>query len=48
MLAGYYWRGTFRDSEGGRPLVTKDVETDTAVGVDIWVIDPRCEVNLYD
>ena len=42
-----YWRwDTFRDCEGGRPLVTKDVETDTAVGVDVWVIDSSREVDL--
>jgi len=36
----------FRDGEGGAPLVPQDVQTDTAVRVDVGVIDAGGEVNL--
>jgi hypothetical protein len=39
---------TFGDCECGRPLVTKNVETNTTVGVDIWMINSCCKVYLYD
>lgn len=38
---------TFRDGERRRPLVSEDVETDAAVGVDVGVIDAGGEVNLW-
>lgn len=37
---------TFRDSESRAPLVPQDVQTDTAVGVDVGVVDAGGEVDL--
>ena len=37
---------TFRDCQSRAPLVTQDVETDAAVGVDVGVIDSSREVDL--
>ena len=34
------------DGESGRPLVFKDVQTDTTVRVDVGVVDSGCEVDL--
>jgi len=39
-------KNTFRDCEGGRPLITENIETDTTVGVDIWMIDSCRKVHL--
>lgn len=36
----------FRDCESRTPLVSQDVKTDTAVGVDVGVIDSGGEVDL--
>lgn len=36
----------FRDSESRAPLVSQDVQTDAAVGVDVGVIDASGEVDL--
>lgn len=38
---------TFRDGEGGRPLVSKDVEANAAICVDVGVIDAGGEVDLW-
>jgi hypothetical protein len=38
---------TFRDGQGRAPLITQDVETDRAVGVDVGVIDAGDEVDLW-
>lgn len=37
---------TFRDCQSRAPLVPQDVETDTAVGVDVGVVDAGGEVDL--
>ncbi len=37
---------TFGNSKGGAPLVTKDVQADAAVGVDVGVVDASGEVDL--
>lgn len=37
---------TFRDSESRAPLVSENVETDRAVGVDVGVVDLRGERDL--
>lgn len=37
---------TFRDGESRAPLVSQDVQTDAAVGVDVGVIDASGEVDL--
>lgn len=37
---------TFRDCQRGAPLVTKNVQADAAVRVDVGVVDTSCEVNL--
>lgn len=37
---------TFRDCQSRAPLVTQDVETDAAVGVDVWMVDASAEVDL--
>ena len=34
------------DGEGWRPLLFQDIETDGAVRVDVWMIDPGREVDL--
>lgn len=34
------------DGEGWGPLFLQDIEADGAVGVDIWVVDSRGEVDL--
>lgn len=36
----------FRDCESGAPLVPQDVQTNTAIGVDVGVINARGEVDL--
>lgn len=36
----------FRNGECGRPLITQNVQTDTAVAVDVGMINARREVNL--
>jgi len=33
------------NSKGGRPLILEDVQADAAVGVDVWVVDLRCELE---
>ena len=38
---------TLGDGQRGAPLVTQDVEADAAVGVDVGVVDPGCEVDLW-
>jgi hypothetical protein len=35
-----------RDCQGGTPLITQDVETNAAVGVDVGVINTGGEVDL--
>ena len=37
---------TFRDCESRAPLIPQDVQTDTAIGVDVGVIDASGEVDL--
>lgn len=37
---------TFRDGESRAPLVSQDVQTDAAVGVDVGVVDTGGEVDL--
>jgi hypothetical protein len=37
---------TFRDGESRAPLVSQNVQTDAAVGVDIGVVDASGEVDL--
>lgn len=37
---------TLRDCESGTPLVSEDIETDAAVGVDVGMVDARGEVHL--
>lgn len=37
---------TFRDRESRAPLVPQNIQTDTAIGVDVGVIDARGEVDL--
>ena len=37
---------TFLYGEGRRPLVFENVETDSAVAVDVGVVDARREVHL--
>lgn len=37
---------TFRNRKSRRPLITKDVETDRAVGIDVRVIDLGRERHL--
>lgn len=39
-------RRTFRDGKGGAPLVSQDIQTDTAIGVDVGVVDASGEVDL--
>ena len=39
---------TFGDCESGRPLIAENIETDTSVGVDVWMIDSCCEVDLKE
>jgi len=38
---------TFRYRQRRTPLVSEDVETDTAIAVDVWVIDASGEVDLW-
>lgn len=38
---------TFRDGESRAPLVTQNVEADAAVGVDVGVVDPGVELDLW-
>lgn len=45
-LIGWFKEGTFGDCEGGRPLITEDVETNATVGVDVWVINSSGKVHL--
>lgn len=37
---------TFRDGQSRAPLVSQDVQTDAAVGVDVGVVDASGEVDL--
>lgn len=37
---------TFRDCKSGAPLVSQDVKTDTAIRVDVGVVDTSGEVDL--
>ena len=39
---------TFGDCEGGRPLIAENIETNTSVRVDVWMIDSCCEVDLQE
>jgi len=34
------------DGEGWGPLLLEDIQTDGPVRVDVWMIDPGCEVDL--
>jgi hypothetical protein len=38
---------TLGDGQRGAPLVTQNVEADAAVGVDVGVVDPGREVDLW-
>ena len=38
---------TFRDGQRRAPLVSQDIKTDAAVGVDVRVVDARGEVDLW-
>ena len=38
---------TFRYRQGRTPLVSEDVKANTAVAVDVWVVDAGCEVDLW-
>jgi hypothetical protein len=40
-------RLTLRNGQGRAPLVSQDVQTDAAVGVDVWMVDAGCEVDLW-
>ena len=44
--AGYGAGLTFRDGQGGAPLVSQDVQADAAVRVDVGVVDAGGEVDL--
>ena len=37
---------TFGDGQGRAPLVSQNVEAYATVGVDVWVVDTRSEINL--
>jgi hypothetical protein len=37
---------TFRDGQRGAPLVSQYVQTDAAVGVDVWMVDSSGEVDF--
>lgn len=37
---------TFRNGERRRPLRSEDIQADTAVTVNVWVVDSCCECNL--
>lgn len=37
---------TFRDCQGWRPLITKNIQTDTAIRVDVGMVDTSGEVDL--
>jgi hypothetical protein len=37
---------TFRDGKCWRPLISQNVKTNTAVGIDVGVVDASGEVNL--
>ena len=37
---------TLRDRQGGRPLVSQDVQANRAVGIDVWVINLGREADL--
>ena len=39
-------RRTFRDGKGGAPLVSQDIQTDAAIGVDVGVVNSGGEVDL--
>ena len=39
-------RLTLRDRQGGRPLVSQDIQANRAVGVDVWVINLGREADL--
>lgn len=45
-MGGDRVRRTLRDGQGRAPLVPQDIQTDTAVGVDVGVVDAGGEVNL--
>ena len=38
---------TFRDGERWRPLISQNIQANATIGIDIWVIDAGCEVNLW-
>lgn len=38
---------TFGDGQGRTPLVSKDIQADAAVRVDVGVVDAGCEVDLW-
>jgi hypothetical protein len=38
---------TFADGQGWAPLVTQNVQTDAAIGVDVWVVYAGGEVDLW-
>ena len=39
-------RATFRDGQSRAPLITQDIQTYAAVGVDVGVVDAGCEVDF--
>jgi uncharacterized protein (DUF4415 family) len=39
-------KNTFRDCKSGAPLVSQNVKTDTAIRVDVGVVDTSREVDL--
>jgi hypothetical protein len=46
MLENIGKRITFRNGKGWRPLITKNIKTNTTVGVNIRMINSCCEVHL--
>jgi len=35
------------DGQGRAPLISQNVQADATIRVDVWVIDPRGEVDLW-
>lgn len=44
---GAYREQHFGDCQGWTPLVSENVKADTAVGVDVRMVDPSVEVDLW-
>lgn len=38
---------TFGDGQGRTPLVSKNVQANAAIRVDVWVVDAGCEIDLW-